>query len=330
MLSQFMTSTNGNDSVSGSINPIQNYQKAPYDKVLCLACNRLIGRNGASHLKMHGMTTQSYRQKFPDAQMLSQKEIEGMSHRKGMSEEARKAASDRIKGDKNPAYQHGGRLSPMSKNYIHGYDEEWNKKFAEEQSIRMKEGGWLPNHLKYWMDIGYTNEEAIKLVSESQARGRQYYIRLGMTIEEADRIISERNERWYKTCLENFGARTPLECDAFVQKMMDTSGFEKYDESEQSHIRLYYNMCWKYTNRAAVDIEGIEGRSNELHIDHIYSIKQGYMDGVDPEIIGHITNLRMLSGSKNSAKKSRCDKTLKQLYEDYDNATKSTSQQEVC
>ena len=60
-------------------------------------------------------------------------------------------------------------------------------------------------------------------------------------------------------------------------------------------------------------------RGDDWHLDHIYSRQQGFVNNIPPYIIGHWTNLRMISKSDNSAKSSRCDKTQEQLYEDFFN-----------
>jgi hypothetical protein len=49
------------------------------------------------------------------------------------------------------------------------------------------------------------------------------------------------------------------------------------------------------------------------HIDHMYSISEGFKNGVPPEIIGHIANLVMLPGALNVKKQGGCSITLKQL-----------------
>ncbi len=49
--------------------------------------------------------------------------------------------------------------------------------------------------------------------------------------------------------------------------------------------------------------------------DHIYSVKKGFDEGVDPKIISHPANCRILLHSKNSSKQSGCDITLDELKE---------------
>lgn len=60
-------------------------------------------------------------------------------------------------------------------------------------------------------------------------------------------------------------------------------------------------------------------RGNDYHLDHIYSIHQGFIDGIPPYIIAHWTNLRMLTHSENESKQTRCDKSIDQLFEDFFN-----------
>ena len=290
-----------------------------------------MGRLSYTHLKMHGMTVAEYREEFPGAPFMNEKERKGISDRPGMSEEARKAASERVKGDKNPGYQHGGRLSPLSKKFVKGYDEDWNKKFAAEQSQRMVDGGWLPNLTNYWVKQGYSQEEAEKLISESQARGRQFYVDQGLTPEEAEAKVQERNQRWYATCQANFGANTPLECLEIWNRVAEKLGW--IPKEQHAAFEEYVIAVWKVTRQELPHVPDIELRSIDLHVDHIFSVAEGFRQGVPPEVIGHRANLRMLSAVENKSKGSRCDKTLEQLHEDIDNANASPQRHgatEVC
>jgi hypothetical protein len=49
------------------------------------------------------------------------------------------------------------------------------------------------------------------------------------------------------------------------------------------------------------------------HIDHRFSISEGFRLGIDPEIVGHIANLVMLPGAVNVRKQGKCSITLKEL-----------------
>lgn len=52
-----------------------------------------------------------------------------------------------------------------------------------------------------------------------------------------------------------------------------------------------------------------------FHIDHIYSVAEGYRNGVPVDIISHPLNLRIIPASENLKKNSRCDITLDDLYD---------------
>jgi len=54
-----------------------------------------------------------------------------------------------------------------------------------------------------------------------------------------------------------------------------------------------------------------------MHLDHIYSQVEGFKNNIPPDVIGHHTNLQMLTREDNGKKSGRCDKTVDQLYEDY-------------
>ena len=47
--------------------------------------------------------------------------------------------------------------------------------------------------------------------------------------------------------------------------------------------------------------------------DHILSVMYGYRNGVDPKIIAHPANCRLLTQSQNASKKDRCDMSLEDL-----------------
>lgn len=51
------------------------------------------------------------------------------------------------------------------------------------------------------------------------------------------------------------------------------------------------------------------------HVDHIYSVSQGFKDSVDPFWIAHPCNLQMLKAKDNKKKNASCGHTIDELYE---------------
>jgi len=57
---------------------------------------------------------------------------------------------------------------------------------------------------------------------------------------------------------------------------------------------------------------------NKYHLDHIYSIIDGFSNNVSPEIISSPINLRMLTENENIVKNGTSHMTLEQLYNLYE------------
>lgn len=90
----------------------------------------------------------------------------------------------------------------------------------------------------------------------------------------------------------------------------------------RSSKRLYYDAVWKFTKQSwqehfdQINPEKVD-RNKNAALDHIYSIQQGFLDNIPAYIIGHWTNLRIISSIENSIKGMRCDKSQDILFEDF-------------
>ena len=87
--------------------------------------------------------------------------------------------------------------------------------------------------------------------------------------------------------------------------------------------RAYQRRCVCLTrmtirhHMAKIENGHLERGHFKAHVDHVFSVKQGWLQDVDPEVICHWSNLRMIPYTENVRKQTRCDKTIEQLYEDY-------------
>jgi hypothetical protein len=84
--------------------------------------------------------------------------------------------------------------------------------------------------------------------------------------------------------------------------------FEKYSRNVERETRKSIAIFGD-------NIENINLRSREFPLDHRYSIHEGFNNGVDPSIIGHWANLRIVTVRENSRKQSMCSISLDQLKE---------------
>jgi hypothetical protein len=83
--------------------------------------------------------------------------------------------------------------------------------------------------------------------------------------------------------------------------------------------KLYRQKCWQITYQQPLHtlenfhLRGRAGIPNAHHIDHMVSVNFGFLNDVDPAIIGNIKNLRMIPYRENIAKGPRCSITLDEL-----------------
>lgn len=61
------------------------------------------------------------------------------------------------------------------------------------------------------------------------------------------------------------------------------------------------------------NLERVTNGKNGFQLDHKYSIIEGFLNNVEPEIISHHRNLQMIEWGSNRAKSKRCDIDLEQL-----------------
>lgn len=153
------------------------------NEVECEICKTKM-KDLTSHIfRKHGMKAAQYREKYKNAQIRCDALL--------------KQQSERISGDKNPGYQHGGKLSPFSENFVGGIDKisETKQKAKRNKHILNKD----TTKIEYWLDK--TNgdiEKAKELLSK-----RQSTFSLEKCIDKygekmGKQIWLDRQERWHK------------------------------------------------------------------------------------------------------------------------------------
>ncbi len=134
--------------------------------------------------------------------------------------------------------------------------------------------------------------------------------------------------------------------DRFADKLKDTIENSRDDDgrtylsrSKLSHEDFllkpekekYYAIVWAMTEQQYKKhfyyIDNAELRGNDYHLDHIFSISEGFRQKIPAEVIANYTNLRVISSTLNCSKQGECHKTLTELYEDF--ALARTSPNEI-
>ena len=102
-------------------------------------------------------------------------------------------------------------------------------------------------------------------------------------------------------------------------------------ESEISDLSTYRHRVHYLTEKAYVEFYDlinpngvIRSRYGNYHIDHIYSVRDAFLNDVPIEIVSHPCNLRMISESDNKRKNGKSEIPLEELYRRFDNWTKGS------
>lgn len=79
--------------------------------------------------------------------------------------------------------------------------------------------------------------------------------------------------------------------------------------------KIYYAKCWIITEENDLTVLKNHDKRGfrKYHLDHIYSIAEGFRNNVPPEAIGHIDNLRFIHYRKNLKKRDTVDDSSKKL-----------------
>ena len=179
---------------------------------------------------------------------------------------------------------------------------------------------------EFYIKRGYDHDEAIHMAKEfnrkNSGANKYYWLGKGFTKTEVDEILSVINTK--KKCgineyIEKYGDNWHIKWEERINKLRSTLNIT-HDYAEFDN---YKSECWKYTNMSikqhADKIENLHlrGRQYNYQLDHIFSMKMGFICNIDPEIIGHITNLRCITSFDNNSKGDKCDKSINELMEEY-------------
>ncbi len=94
-------------------------------------------------------------------------------------------------------------------------------------------------------------------------------------------------------------------------------------DHQLNDFELYRRLVNRETSKSIREnkIEDINNRSKEFHLDHIFSIKMGFMKSILPQIIGSLINLRIIESYYNRTKNWKSDFTKEELFTLYEGST---------
>jgi len=148
------------------------------EKITCRICGSSMKNIAGKHIQVkHGVSCDEYKMMFPDAPTQSKNYIKKTSKNSGkhMKEEKyKKMFSEMFIGDKNPNHKsnttEGERKSrsPFSKEFTNYKGVSDVEKVISNFAKEAIKNRITTNQKLYWINMGYSEDESIKLVSERQ------------------------------------------------------------------------------------------------------------------------------------------------------------------
>jgi len=178
-----------------------------YEFITCRECGKQSKRLYGGHLKSHGMTSEDYLKKFPNAPLMAKKDTEKMG--KHMKEEKyKKMFSEKFSGENNPNHvsktteEERRSRSPFSKDFIKYKDDKTDeqRKFFVQEALKDRV---LTTSIRYYLDKGYNEEVAEKMLSKRQRTFSEKICIEKYGEDEGKKLFTNRQNKWQKSLLEN-------------------------------------------------------------------------------------------------------------------------------
>jgi hypothetical protein len=208
------------------------------------------------------------------------------------------------------------RLSPEF--YLkRGHTEDEAKRLATDY-----QHSFSPLHIEYYIKKGKTLEFARKKIREIHDKklgidGYKEYLKRTTTLSESE--ISEILTKSRSNCSRKY--LTEEEFAKRISKMRKT--FEDcglwIPLENLSNYENYKRKVWHHTLKhdisalANYEKRGRAGTEGAYQLDHKFSISRGFIEGVDPELIGSLKNLEFIPWEDNIKKQGNCSIQLEEL-----------------
>ena len=163
------------------------------------------------------------------------------------------------------------------------------------------------------------------LINDIDENGNNHYDRVHLKkLNDIDENGNNHYDRVHLKKLNDIDENGNNHYDRLYNTMVDRGHWTApEDKDDFSH---YYQKVWKLTRNQDIHLlENIEkrGHANKgmYHLDHMFSIFEGFRQNIPVYLIGNINNLKMIKGRNNISKGKKCSITLDELFilvrEDY-------------
>lgn len=245
--------------------------------------------------------------KFPNKIHSIQRYHLNINRSKNMHEKLQICRSCQTSGSKNPKY---------------GDNRTWEQVMGTERSKSMKS--------RYKNSFIKNNPSKMERVKNKKG---QFII----NFENVSKITESFGYKLHKIMGDNKFSKLHLQCNNMHNIIMlyhnfksgcrckycyydsmridpkDIDRFEKYSKVVRYKTRTSFNKYKKIIDPFELKVKN----SRNYHIDHIYSIMDGFINNIDPCIIASPINLRVILGSDNLRKGIKSEIELDKLLENY-------------
>lgn len=126
--------------------------------------------------------------------------------------------------------------------------------------------------------------------------------------------ISTKDDFVLKYCAACY---RPISDEKRIATMVESG--KLIDSNNKSEFNVYCSLVWRQTEynykiyKDYINPTNIERRNKRYALDHIFSVQQGFIRNIAPEIISHPCNLRIIGWIDNSRKNIKCDISINEL-----------------
>lgn len=139
--------------------------------------------------------------------------------------------------------------------------------------------------------------------------------------DEFPNRLPETFRKFQLTCLKRYGVDNPWKTKKFLDKRSQKYHGMSHDEYTKTvpAFKKYRKEVNKITFRQ--DIKMLKNSEKQsifcYHLDHKFSVLAGFLEDIEPEIIGNIVNLEFIPAKDNIKKQAKCSVTKEKLFQDY-------------
>jgi len=166
-----------------------------------------------------------------------------------------------------------------------------------------------------------SNGKKIELTKEQKENIKHLYLNEYKNSKEISNNLN-LNKHFIEKFLSNTGYRRNKSEGTSVGQVRKFSKipYNIYLENTEKYV-LYKREVMKFTNKQKINIlpffekRGNAGINGAYHLDHKFSILEGFKNNISPKIIGDIKNLEFIPWEDNIKKRTKCSISIKNLNE---------------